>query len=129
MEITVRYHLKNQIKSISPCSRFYVTAAQLLKWRKKIIANNCSYFFINMGPILAKKIPSTSRLPTSLITRNINNMVVLPVNQSDIVDIIIVFSTAVLRDAISANVVNQIIKSSSPNLLAFYKPQRQNEGP
>ena len=93
-------------KSTSPCSRFYVNDSTNITNDKKEIAENFNSFFINVGPNLAEKISPTSQSPTSFMTRNCNSMVVLPVNQSEIIDIIKNLKhSSPGWDAISANVV------------------------
>ena len=93
-------------KSTSPCSRFYINDSANISNDKKEIADNFNSFFINVGPNLAKKISPTSQSRTSFMTRNCNSMVVLPVNQSEIIDIIKNLKhSSPGWDAISANVV------------------------
>ena len=77
-----------------------------IKRNKKEITENFNSFFVNVGPNLAKKISPTSQSPTSFMTSNCNGMVVLPVNQSEIIDIIKTLKHSRPGwDAISANVV------------------------
>ena len=45
-------------------------------------------FFVNVGPNLAKKIPSDNRSPTIYMERNPNSMACLPIIHEDIISII-----------------------------------------
>ena len=83
-------------KSTSSCSRVYINDSANITNDKKEIAENFNSLFINVGPNLAKKISPTSQLPTSFMTSNCNSMIVLPVNQSEIIDIIKNLNSAVL---------------------------------
>ena len=82
--------IKDIISKINPrrhAPDFMLMTAKILLMIKKIAANLNS-LFINVGPNLTKKISPTSQSPTSFMTRNCDSMVVLPVNQSEIIDII-----------------------------------------
>ena len=93
-------------KFTSPCSRFYVNDSKNITNDKKDIPENFNSFCINVGPNLAKKMSPTSQSPTNFMTRNCNSMVVLPVNRSEIIDIIKNLKhSSPGGDAISANVV------------------------
>ena len=89
--------MKDIISKINPRrSSFYVNDSGDITDDEKEIAENFNSLFINVGPNLVKKISPTSQSPPSFMTRNCDSMVVLPVNQSEIIDIIKILSTAVL---------------------------------
>ena len=81
--------MKDIISKINPRrSSFYVNDSGDITDDEKEIAENFNSLFINVGPNLVKKISPTSQSPPSFMTRNCDSMVVLPVNQSEIIDII-----------------------------------------
>ena len=75
-------------KTSSSCSRFYIDDGVNITNDKKVIAEKFNSFFVNVGPNLAKKIPPNSQSWTASMIRNINSMAVLPVNESEVIDII-----------------------------------------
>ena len=75
-------------KTSSSCSRFYINDGVNITNDKKVIAEKFNSFFVNVGSNLAQKIPPNSQSPTASVIRNINSMAVLPVNESEVIDII-----------------------------------------
>ena len=76
----------NKNKSNLSCSRFYIN--NMVCNDKKRIAESFNSFFVNVGPNLAKNIPSDSRSPTSYMERNPCGMAVIPASQNEIITII-----------------------------------------
>ena len=54
---------------------------------KKRIAESFNSFFVNVGPNLAKNMPSASRSPTGYMERNPSSMAVIPASQNEIITI------------------------------------------
>ena len=75
-------------KTSSSCSIFYINDGVNITNDKKVIVEKFNSFFVNVGPNLAQKIPPNAQSPTASMIRNINSMAVLPVNESDVIDII-----------------------------------------
>ena len=76
----------NKNKNYLSCSRFYINNTVCID--KKRIAESFNSFFVNVGPNLAKNIPSDSRSPTGYIERNPRSMAVIPACQNEIITII-----------------------------------------
>ena len=77
--------LNKNINNLS-CSRFYINNTVCND--KKRIAESFNSFFVNVGPNLAKNIPSDSRSPTGYMERNPSSMAVIPASQNEIITII-----------------------------------------
>ena len=75
-------------KTSTSCSRFYLNDERHVTNNKEVIANKFNDFFVNVGPNLAEKIPTTDKSPTYLMERNLNSMAVLPVTESEVISII-----------------------------------------
>ena len=76
----------NKNKNNLSCSRFYNN--NMVCNDKKRIAESFNSFFVNVGPNLAKNIPSDSRSPTGYMERNPSSMAVIPASQNEIITII-----------------------------------------
>ena len=77
----------NKRKSDSSCSRFIIND-QIVS-DKHQISNGFNSFFVNIGPSLAKKIPSDSRSPTIFMRdRVVNSMVLENVLSNEVVAIV-----------------------------------------
>ena len=76
----------NKNKNNLSCSRFYINNTVCND--KKRIAESFNSFFVNVGPNLAKNIPSDSPSPTGYMERNPSSMAVIPVSQNEIITII-----------------------------------------
>ena len=70
------------------CSRFYVNSGKEITTDKKVIADKFNSFFVNVGPDLAKNIPSLSQSPTSYMERNIYSMAIIPATEEEVIRII-----------------------------------------
>ena len=77
----------NKRKCNLTCSKFKCNGSVIEDG--KIIANKFNDFFINVGPTLAKNIPSTKKNPTEYITQNIETVfAVSPVSDHEILKIL-----------------------------------------
>ena len=76
----------NKNKNNLSCLRFYNN--NMVCNDKKRIAESFNSFFVNVGPNLAKNIPSDSRSPTGYMERNPSSMAVIPASQNEIITII-----------------------------------------
>ena len=76
----------NKNKNNLSCSRFYINNTVCND--KKRIAESFNLFFVNVGPNLAKNIPSDSRSPTGYMECNPSSMAVIPASQNKIITII-----------------------------------------
>ena len=65
----------NRKKSTSSCSRFLIN--NIITNDKQIIANGFNSYFTNVGPSLARKIPSDNRSPTFHMKNGIQNTICL----------------------------------------------------
>ena len=67
---------------------FTLMTVSILPTIKSNSGKKIDSFFVNVGTNLAQKIPPNSQTPTASLIRNINSMAVLPVNESEVIDII-----------------------------------------
>ena len=83
-----RYRFQKQNIIVMLCSRFYINDGVNITNDKKVIVEKFNLFLVNVGPNLAQNIPLNSQSPTASMIKNINSMAVLPVNESEVIDII-----------------------------------------
>ena len=76
----------NKKKSGTASSRFVIDGK--ITTDKKLIADGFNSFFVNVGPNLAGKIPSTDISPTRNLNRNLNSMFLSPVQEKEVEAII-----------------------------------------
>ena len=79
---------------------------------KKVVAEKFNSFFVNVGPNVAHKIPSNSQSPTASMIRNINSMAVLPVNESEVIDII-----KNLKYSSPGSISAKVVKATYPHFI------------
>ena len=94
----------NKKKNTPSCSRFHMN--NKITNSKEKIANGFNSFFTNVGPNLAKNIPSDPRSPEIYMTRNLDSIVLLPVDPNEMISIIKnLKNNSPGWDAVSAEVV------------------------
>ena len=112
-------------KTSSSCSRFYINDGVNITNDKKVIAEKFTSFFVNVGPNLVQKIPPISQSPTASMIRNINSMAVLPINESEVIDIIKnLKNSSPGWDSISAKVV-KALNLKKTHFMLFRKKRGQ----
>ena len=79
----------NKKKDTSSCSKLVNPVNQEITTDKTKIANGFNLYFINIGPILADKIPQDNKCPTTdMENRILESMVIAPVVEDEVQSII-----------------------------------------
>ena len=97
----------NKKKTSSSCSKFYIN--NQLSSDKNKIADGFNKFFINIGPTLAKDIPSDDRDPTLFMKNRVfHNMVLEPILEEELHDVVMSLKDSSAGwDSISAHIVKK----------------------
>ena len=108
----------NKKKNTPSCSCFHVK--NKITNNKEKIANGFNSIFINVGPNLAKNIPSDPRSPKMCMTRNLYSIVLLAVDTNEMISICIIKN--LINDSPGCDAVAADVKASYMSYSSFLEP-------